>query len=89
MDNVGGSTTNLTAMQNGVNSVLVSWTAAPGGGTYRVTAYPGGVSMDTPLSSLTRTLQPGVHNIMVMTHSTQHYQSGGTAGPLEVTVRGK
>ncbi len=86
MDNVGGSPTNLMAMQNGFASVLVSWTAPPGGGTYRVTADPGGVSMDTPLLSLTITLQPGVHNIMVTTIS-QHY--GGTAGPVEVTVRGE
>ncbi len=87
MDHVGAAPTNLMAMQNGMDSVLVSWTAAPGGGTYRVTADPGGVSVDIPLLSHTITLQPGVYNLMVMTIS-QHYP-GGTAGPVEVTVRGE
>ncbi len=87
MDNVGGPPTNLMAMQNGMDRVGVSWTAAPGGGRYRVTVDPGGVSMDTQLLSLTITLQPGVHNIMVTTIS-QHYP-GGTAGPVEVTVIGE
>ncbi len=78
--------TNLMAIQNGLNTVHVSWTA-PSGGRYLVTADPGGVSEDTLLLSLTITLQTGVHNIMVTTIS-QHYP-GGTAGPVEVTVRGE
>ncbi len=78
--------TNLTAVQTGLNTVLVSWTAPPGG-MYRVTADPGGVSVENSVSPQTITVQThGVNNITVMTFS-QHYP-GGTLGPVEVTVRG-
>ncbi len=52
-NSVGGPPTNLMAVQTGIDSVGVSWTAAPGGGMYRVTADSGGVSVDTPFPSQT------------------------------------
>ncbi len=77
--------TNLMAIQNTLDTVLVSWTAPPSG-RYRVTADPGGVSEDNSESPQTITIQPGAYSITVMSLS-QHYQE--TAGPVEVTVRGE
>ena len=75
------------AMQNGFETVRVSWIAPPGGGRYRVTADPGDTSVDTSASPQTLFLQPGVYGIRVETLS-QHLP-GGTVGPVEVTVRGE
>ena len=88
IDMVGGSPTSLMAIQNGLDTVRVSWTAPPGGGRYRVTAVPGGMSVDSPASPLQALLlQPDVYGIRVETLS-QHLP-GGTVGPVEVTVRGE
>ncbi len=75
------------AVQNGPRTIRVSWTAPPGGGRYRVTADPGGISVSTSSSPLAIViLQLGVYNIRVMTLS-QHIP--GTVGPVQVTVRSK
>ncbi len=76
--------TNVMAEQISLyGGVRVTWTAPPG--RYLVTADPGGVSVDNSFPSQIITIQqPGVYNISVMSFS-QHY--GGTAGPVEVTVR--
>ena len=80
------SPTNISAIQSDLDIVLVSWTPS-GGERYRLTADPGGVSIDTSLSPQAITIQPpGIYNISVMLIS-QHYR--GTAGPVEVTVRGE
>ncbi len=77
------------AVQNGIDGrVEVSWTAPSEGGVYRVTADPGGISMDNSFSPQAITnVQPGVYNFSVMTLS-RHFP-GGIVGPVEVTVRGE
>ena len=79
----------LIAEQVGLNRVQVSWTAPPipPSGGYRITAEPGGVSVDT-LSSphVISVPEPGLYRISVM-YISQHFP-GGVAGPQEVSVRG-
>ena len=76
------------AEQVGFNDVYVSWstTAIPSQG-YRITAEPGGVSITARFPTQITLQQPGVYNIRVMSQSL-HYP-GGTAGPVELTLRGK
>ena len=78
--------TNLAVLQDSFDSVQVSWTAPPGR-RYYVTADPGGISVETRASPLLGLLlqQPGVYDIRV---ATSQHLPGGTAGPVEVTVRG-
>ena len=75
------------AIQDGLETVRVSWTAPPGGGRYRVTADPGGISIETLVSPRILSLQPGVYDIQVETLS-QHLP-GGTVGPISVSVKGE
>ena len=81
--------TNLAASQTGFGTVLVSWDAPPTGGErYRVTADPGGVIVDSSVSPRNISIpQPGVYSIQVMTLS--HQCLPGTAGPVNITIRGE
>ena len=86
---VGESPTNLMVAQVGPLSLSVSWTApsSPPSTGYRIVANPGGLSADTASTSYTITFpQPGVCSVSV-TSLSQHFP-GGTAGPVEVTIRG-
>ena len=77
--------------QNGIGTVLVSWTppSSPPIG-YRITTdstdFSAGIDVAFSTTSHTITLQPGVHNIRMRTLS-QHYPSE-IVGPVEVTVKG-
>ena len=79
------------AEQNGLQTVLVSWTAPspPPSMGYRVTVQPGGVRMLDSIASLQLVtgLQVGVYSIEVMSLS-QHLPSE-RVGPVMVTVKGK
>ena len=86
---LGACPANLMARQGGLDSVLVSWTAAtpPPAMGYRVTAEPGGISEDTLDTHITLAdLLPGVYNIRVQSLS-QHLPSEAV-GPVQVTVSG-
>ena len=83
-----GPPTNIMAVQNGHDSVRVSWTApspSPFLG-YRVIADLGGVSVAAPSSPHTIILQPGVYSIRVM--SFPQDLSSEILAPVELTVRG-
>ena len=90
---VGAAPTNLMARQNGINSVLISWTAPspPPSMGYRITTdstdFSIGIDVTTSATSRTISLQPGMHSIRVRALS-QHYPSE-IVGPVEVSVRGK
>ena len=82
--------TNLMAEQNGIQSVLVSWTAPsrPPAMGYRVTVGAEEISVDSLSTFVNLTgLQPGVYAVQVMSLS-QHLPSEAV-GPVEVTVRGE
>ena len=87
-----GAPTNLTAQQNGINSVLVSWTAPspPPSMGYRITVdstdFSAGIDVASSTTSHTISLHPGVHDIRMRALS-QHYPSE-IVGPEEVTVKG-
>ena len=82
--------TNVTAVQNGLESVMVSWTppsSAPTSG-YRVKVTPGGHSMNAQAPSQTiQPLEPGAYNIKVISLSHNKLPSEEVAA--EVTVNGK
>ena len=82
--------TNLMAKQSGFDSVLVTWTAPSPPPTmgYRVTAEPGGLSVDATFGSPQQLTiqQAGVYSIEVVSLS-QHLPSEAVSA--NVTVRGK
>ena len=88
----GSVPTNLTAQQNGINSVLVSWTApspSPSMG-YRIridsTEFSADINVTSSATSRTISLQPGVHNIRIRA-SSLHYPSDDVE-TVAVTVKG-
>ena len=90
----GAATTNLMAEQNGINSVLVTWTppSPPPSMGYRITVdstdFSAGIGVtNSSATSRTISLQSGVRNIRMRALS-QHYPSE-IVGPVEVTVKGK
>ena len=87
---VGDAPTNPMAMQTGLTSVQVSWTAprVPPANGYRVTTTPSsGSSVTITASPATFTVStPGVYTFDVMSQS-QHLP-GMTASTQEVTVQG-
>ena len=95
LHHVGEPPTNLTAVQSGVGTVLVSWTAPPGppSGGYHiqaVSAVPSqSLSYAAPAgsSSYNITIEPGVYSVSLMGLS-QHFSSE-RVGAITVTVRGK
>ena len=88
----GAAPTNLMVRQNGINSVVISWTAPspPPSMGYRITNdmidFSAGIDVTSSATSRILTLQPGVHSIRMRTNS-QHYPSE-IVGPVEVTVKG-
>ena len=87
----GAAPTNLMAKQNGINSVLVSWTppSPPPSMGYQIKVNSTDFSAaNSSATSLTISLQPGVHSIH-MRGLSQHYPSDDLVGPVEVTVKGK
>ena len=91
----GAPPTSLAAVQSGVGTVLVSWTAPPEppSGGYQiqavsaVSAQSASYSAPTGSSSYNITVkQPGVYNVSLMGLS-QHLPSE-RMGPVTVTVRG-
>ena len=87
----GAAPTNLMTEQNGINSVLVSWTppSPPPIMGYQITVDSTDLSAGINVinSSATISLQPGVRNIRMRTLS-QHYPSE-IVGPVNITVKGK
>ena len=90
----GAAPTNLIAQQNGINSVLVSWTAPtpPPSMGYRIridsTEFFANINITSSATSHTILFLPaGVHNIHLKALS-QHYPIGEVVGPVEVTVKG-
>ena len=82
--------TNLMAEQNGIQSVLVSWTvpSPPPAMGYRVTVEPGEISLNISSTPLNLTsLELGIYTVRVMSLS-RHFPSEAV-GPVEVTVRGE
>ena len=80
------SPTSLTASQNGIGIVQVSWTAQRNG-RFVVRADPNNISMDNSSSPQNVTIQqPGVYEIRVLKLS-RHLP--GTVGPVMVTVKGE
>ena len=90
---IGAVPTNLVAQQNGVNSVLVSWTApsSPPGMGYQIridsTNFSADINTTSTATSSTILLKPGVHNIRLKAPS-QHYPTDEVVGPVTVTVKG-
>ena len=84
--------TNLMVRQNGIGTILVSWTAPspPPSMGYQITTdtidFSVGIDVASLATSGTISLQPGVHSIRMRSLS-QHYPSE-IVGPVEVTVKG-
>ena len=82
------------AQQNGVGSVLVSWTLPslrPVIG-YRITTvsppdFASGINVGHDVSSRSINFAPGMHSISIRAHSRQY--PGMVVGPVTVTVLGK
>ena len=84
--------TNLTVQQNGINSVLVSWTtpSPPPSMGYQIridsTEFSADINITSSATSRTILLQPGVHNIRLRTPSL-HYPNDEVVS-VPVTVKG-
>ena len=90
---LGTSTpTNLIVRQNGIGTILVSWTASspPPSMGYQIEInsidFSADLAVASSATSRTISLQPGVHSIH-MRGLSQHYPSE-IVGPVEVTVNG-
>ena len=89
---LGTTPTNLNVNQNGIDAVLVSWTAPspPPSMGYQITLDPtdftAGIDVASSTTSRNIQLQPGVHYIRMRALS-QHYPSE-IVGPVEVIVKG-
>ena len=87
---IGDPPNELSAEQNGLATVLVSWRdpPAPPSGGYRITVDSTSISITTSAQqSEIPVEEPGVYSVRVKSLS-QHYP-GRQAGPVEVTVKGK
>ena len=86
----GGDITDLTAVQTGLTTVQVTWTAPPGppAGGYRITVAEASISnandQESPYTFTTSEL--GVHTVQV-TPSPQHFP--GQTVSVIVTVEGE
>ena len=86
----GGEITDLTAVQTGLTTVQVTWTAPPGppAGGYRITVAEASISnandQESPYTFTTSEL--GVHTVQV-TPSPQHFP--GQTVSVMVTVEGE
>ena len=88
---IGGDVTNLAAIQTGLTTVQVTWTAPPGTPVlYQIMVDAPDVNIDTTATespySLT-TSELGVHSIQVL-YTSQHLPNE-QAMPVEVTLEGK
>ena len=80
---------NLTAEQiDEFGLVEISWTAPNCSTTrYRITSNPSNTTQEVSTTSVTISLQKGVHNISVTSLFVRSL--GQTAGPIEITIRGE
>ena len=88
---LGTTPTNLNVSQNGIGTVLVSWTppSPPPNMGYQITInsadFSDGINVTSSATSRTISLAPGVHSIRMRSLS-QHYPS--EIMTEEVTVKG-
>ena len=89
---VGGDITNLAAVQTGLTTVQVTWTAPPGPpvGGYQITVAEASISnandQESPYTYTFTTSQLGVHTVQV-TPSSRHFP--GQTMSVMVTVEGE
>ena len=89
--NIGGSITDLTAVQTGLTTVRVTWTAPPGppAGGYQITVDEASIDVTgrngSPYTFITSEL--GVHTVQVL-YTSQHFPNE-RAMPMNVTVEGE
>ena len=84
----GGVITNLTAVQTGLTTVRVTWTAPPGppAGGYQITVAEANLNVTgSPYTFGTSEL--GVHTVQVL-YTSQHFPNE-QAMPVMVTVEGE
>ena len=88
---VGGDVTDLAAIQTGLTTVRVTWTAPPGPpAMYQIMVDAPDVDFDTTATEspyFLITSELGVHSIQVL-YTSQHFPNE-QAMPVEVTVEGK
>ena len=88
---LGGAITDLTAVQTGLTTVQVTWTAPPGSpaGGYQITVAETSIDV-TGLSGspyIFNTLELGVHTVQVL-YTSQHFPNE-QAMPVMVTLEGE
>ena len=87
---IGGSVTDLTAVQTGLTTVRVTWTATPGppAGGYQITVAEASIDVTGQESPYTfATSELGVHTVQVM-YTSQHFPNE-EAVTVDVTVDGE
>ena len=87
---IGGTITSLTAVQTGLTTVQVTWTAPPGppAGGYQITVAEANINVTGQESPYTfTTSELGVHTVQVL-YTSQHFLNE-QAMPVMVTVEGK
>ena len=91
IDLIGGVITDLTAVQTGLTTVRVTWTAPPGppAGGYQITVAEASIYVTgcsgSPYTFTTSEL--GVHTVQVL-YTSQHFPNE-QAMPVMVTVEGE
>ena len=88
--NAGGDITDLTAVQTGLTTVQVTWTAPPGppAGGYQITVAEASIDITSQESPYTfTTSELGVHTVQVM-YTSQHFPNE-EAVTVDVTVDGE
>ena len=87
---IGGVLTNLTALQTGLTTVRVTWTAPPGPptGGYQITVAEANIDVTGRESPYTfATSELGVHTVQVL-YTSQHFPNE-QAMPINVIVEGE
>ena len=87
---IGGDITDLAAVQTGLTTVQVTWTAPPGppAGGYQITVAEASIDLTDQESPYTFTTSKlGVHTVQVL-YTSQHFPNE-QAMPVMVTVEGE
>ena len=86
---VGGAITDLTAVQTGLTTVQVTWTAPPGppAGGYQITVAEANIDVTGQESPYTFTTSKFCVNTVQVMHTSQHFPN--EALPVIVIVEGE
>ena len=90
IDSIGGAITSLAAVQTGLTTVQVTWTAPPGppAGGYQITVAEASIDVTGQESPYTfTTSELGVYTVQVL-YTSQHFPNE-QAMPVMVTVEGE